>query len=164
MTTATHYSSLGLLPTAAPEVIRATYKALALVFHPDKTLHLAPQERASHAAKFNDVQAAYDVLGNPALKASYDAGLARHNNKVDLDRSSFHHSSSSTAHNASSVSRRNPTVKLTTPREKAAMRARASQSLESLRQRRSERDAEDARLDVAGLKESVEIWQDSTLR
>jgi curved DNA-binding protein CbpA len=160
MSIATHYTSLGLVPTAAPEVIRAAYKALALVCHPDKTMHLAAEDRASHAAAFKDVQAAYDVLGNPSLKAAYDAELERHANKYDQSYSTLHHhSSSSNSSGASPISKRRPTVKMTTPEEKTAMRAKTRQSLEYLREKRSERDVADAQKDVAALKDMVHTWE-----
>ncbi|KAF2031381.1 DnaJ-domain-containing protein [Setomelanomma holmii] len=161
MSTATFYATLGLLPTAAPEIIRATYKALCLIYHPDKTLHLSSDERASHAAVFRDVQEAYDVLCNPSLKVSYDAELARHVHKVDKNRSTFHRSSSShsTSASTSSPSRRKP-VQLTTPEEKASMRAKVRQSLEHLRQTRAVRNAEDEKLDIATLKNLAQIWRD----
>jgi curved DNA-binding protein CbpA len=120
MSTTTHYAALGLNPTAPPEVIRAAYKALALIYHPDKTLHNAPQERASHAAVFNKVQAAYDVLGSPALKASYDAELERHHNVVDVTWSTFHHRSSPETAPYRTAGRKTTAVKLTTPEEKSA--------------------------------------------
>jgi curved DNA-binding protein CbpA len=160
MSIATHYTSLGLVPTAAPEVIRAAYKALALVCHPDKTMHLAAEERASHAAAFKDVQAAYDVLGNPSLKAAYDAELARYANKYDQSYLTFHYrSSSSNSSDASPTPKRRPTVKMTTPEERAAMRAKTRQSLEYLREKRSERDVADAQKDVAALKDMAHTWK-----
>jgi DnaJ-class molecular chaperone len=90
MSTKTHYTVLELVPTAAPGVIRAAYKAHALMFHPDKTAHLSAGERAIRSAVFNEVQAAYDVLGNPALKAAYDATLAYKNNESNAQRSNAH--------------------------------------------------------------------------
>lgn len=160
MSTVTHYTTLGLLPTAAPEVIRATYKALALLCHPDKTMHLAARERASHAAAFNEVQAAYDVLGNPTLKTAYDVQLGHRVNGAGQHRSTFlGRSSVHTAPEASSTPKRRPTAKLTTPKERSAMRAEARQSLDELRAKRAERDTKDARLDVAGLKDMVQTWE-----
>jgi curved DNA-binding protein CbpA len=161
MPTDTYYTTLGLVASADPAVIRAAYKALSLVHHPDKTLHLAADKRASHAAVFKKVQEAYDVLSNPSLKASYDAELARHNNKVNEEHSTFHRPMSSrTASAKSSSSGRQAVVKLTTPEEKASLRAKARQSLEHLRNKRAEREIEDANIDVAGLENLVQIWSD----
>ncbi|KAH7087638.1 hypothetical protein FB567DRAFT_349887 [Paraphoma chrysanthemicola] len=162
MSTATYYQTLGVLASAPPEVIRAAYKALALVHHPDKTLHLPAGERASHAKVFREVQEAYDVISNHSLKAQYDAELARHNNKVDEKRSTFHRPASSRSASArsSSCSARKAPIKLTTPEEKVSMRAKARQSLEHLREQRAERETQDAELDVAALMNLVQIWSD----
>jgi curved DNA-binding protein CbpA len=160
MSIATHYTTLGLVPTAAPEVIRAAYKALALICHPDKTMHLAAEERASHASAFKDVQAAYDVLCNPSLRAAYDAQFARHANRGDQQYPNIHYPSPSrTSSEASPISKRRSTVRMTTPEERAAMRAKTRQSLEYLREKRGERDLADAQLDVAGLKYMAHIWK-----
>jgi curved DNA-binding protein CbpA len=159
MSTTTHYTALGLVPTAAPEVIRAAYKALALVCHPDKTIHLTTSERASHAAAFNEVQAAYDVLGKPSLKAAYDARLSFQMDNVDR-----YHSASRgpfqarNASEASSTPKHSATVKLTTPEERTAMRAKARQSLDVLRQKRTERDTHEAQLGVVDLRGLVQTW------
>jgi curved DNA-binding protein CbpA len=160
MPTATHYTVLGLVPTAAPEVIRAAYKALALICHPDKTAHMVAIERASHAVVFNDVQAAYDVIGNPALKAAYDAELQRNANISKLQHSTSRRRSPYPAPSeASSTTKRRPSVKMTTPAERTAMRAQAREQLDHLRQKRTERDITDAQMDVACLKDMVHTWK-----
>jgi curved DNA-binding protein CbpA len=160
MLATTHYTTLGLVPSATPKVIRAAYKALALICHPDKTVHLAAEERVSHTAMFNQVQAAYAVLGNPALKAAYDAKLACHANLTNQHRSTPHYCPST--HTASDVSqrpKRKSSIKLTTPEEKIAMRARARQSLDHLREKRAERAIEDANMDLVDLKDMVQLWE-----
>jgi hypothetical protein len=159
MSAATHYTILGLTSTAAPEVIRAAYKALALIYHPDKTLHLPPGDRVSYAAFFRDVQASWDVLGSPALKAAYDAELERHNNNVDAQRSTSQNTSAHAGPNAATPQRKH-SVKLTTPGEKAAARAQARQSLDYLRAKRAALVDVDAQLDVAELKAMVETWKE----
>jgi curved DNA-binding protein CbpA len=162
MAISTHYAALRLTPTAPPEVIRAAYKALALIYHPDKTLHKTPQERASHAAVFNRVQAAYDVLGNKTLKASYDAELERHSNSVDAARSTFHHGATSATNPGpyQTPERRPTTVKLTTPEEKLATRARARHLFEYFQEQRAKRDADEAAMDSASLRSMLQIWKD----
>jgi curved DNA-binding protein CbpA len=150
MSATTHYTTLGLVPSATPEVIRAAYKALALIFHPDRTVHLDAKERASYATVFKQVQAAYEVLGSPALKAAYDAELAHLADVVDQYRS---------AADVSSKSKSKSSTKLTTPEEKEAMRARARQSLDYLRKKRAERHIEEANMDLVDLKDMVQIWK-----
>jgi curved DNA-binding protein CbpA len=150
MSATTHYTTLGLVPSATPEVIRAAYKALALIFHPDRTVHLDAKERASYATVFKQVQAAYDVLGSPALKAAYDAELTHLADVVDQYRSATDVSSKSTSKS---------NIKLTTPEEKEAMRARARQSLDSLREKRAERDIEEANMGLVDLEHMIQLWK-----
>jgi hypothetical protein len=160
MSRGTYYATLGLLPTTAPEVIRAAYKANALICHPNKTLHLAAGERTSHSAVFNNVQAAYDVLGNLTLKAVYDDDLLRQHNEGNVQHSTLSpQSSSRVAPEAVSKTHRHSTVKLTTPEEKVAMRVKARQSLESLRLGRTERDHENADMDIADLRDMAQTWK-----
>lgn len=61
-----HYQTLGITPGANLDEVRRAFRALARKHHPD----LNP---ASGAAKqFAIVQAAYEVLGDPAKRAAYD--------------------------------------------------------------------------------------------
>lgn len=153
MATPTHYSTLGLDPSAPVAVIRASYKAHVLLHHPDKTLHLSAEERAAHASLFRNVQESYDVLSSASLKATYDAELARHGNSVDSEYSTFHHPGQSTP-------RRSTTVRLTLPEEKSALKARVEQDVAYLRKQRAKQDAEDARMDGAGLRFMLKTWGD----
>jgi hypothetical protein len=64
--TTDHYKTLGLLPGAEDAVIRAAYRALMRIYHPDANSTPEAQERAKAIA------AAYAVLGDPAARAEYD--------------------------------------------------------------------------------------------
>lgn len=68
----THYDSLHIQESASPEVIRAAYKALAQKWHPDKNSH--QRELAEKA--FKSINAAHEILANPAERIAYDAWLA----------------------------------------------------------------------------------------
>jgi DnaJ-class molecular chaperone len=59
-----HYSTLGLSRTATADDIKRAYRRLASQHHPDK---------GGDTAKFQEIQAAYDVLGDPAKRAQYDS-------------------------------------------------------------------------------------------
>jgi curved DNA-binding protein CbpA len=59
-----HYEVLQVHPRAEPEVIRAAYRTLARKYHPD---HGGDADRM---IALND---AWDVLGDPARRAEYDA-------------------------------------------------------------------------------------------
>jgi|WetSurSiteA1Bulk_404760.scaffolds.fasta_scaffold63937_2 molecular chaperone DnaJ len=59
-----YYAILGILPTATPEDIRSAYLRRVKQYHPD---HFGRD-----SAPFLNVQEAYDVLSDPADRASYD--------------------------------------------------------------------------------------------
>ncbi len=61
------YQALGLTNTASAEDIRRAYRRLVLLTHPDRT-----PDPAAHA-RYLDINAAYEVLSDPARRASYDA-------------------------------------------------------------------------------------------
>ena len=67
----TLYEVLGVPEDATPDVIRKTYLARARALHPDRNR----DPRAEEAMKM--VNAAHDVLRDPAKRAQYDAMLAR---------------------------------------------------------------------------------------
>ncbi|MFI5254586.1 MAG: DnaJ domain-containing protein [Candidatus Limnocylindrales bacterium] len=60
------YATLEVEPTASQEVISAAYRALARRFHPD----VAPGPEA--AARMVAINAAWELLRNPTLRANYD--------------------------------------------------------------------------------------------
>jgi DnaJ-class molecular chaperone len=59
----THYQTLGVERTASAEDIKRAYRKLAGQHHPD---------RGGDTAKFQTIQAAYDVLGDPGKRQQYD--------------------------------------------------------------------------------------------
>lgn len=71
---ATLYDILGIRATASGEEIRAAYRRLARVCHPD----VAPVERKeSSAGEFMKIHAAYCTLSDPEKRDSYDRSLFR---------------------------------------------------------------------------------------
>ena len=60
-----YYQDLGVTPNATGKEIKAAYRRLVLTTHPDKV--------AGKEAEFNRIQAAYDVLADPATRRAYDA-------------------------------------------------------------------------------------------
>ena len=60
-----HYAALGVDPSATPEDIKSAFHQAALRLHPDKN-------KDSSNADFFIVQRAWDVLGDPELRATYD--------------------------------------------------------------------------------------------
>ena len=60
------YAILQVHPTAHPEVIQAAYRRLALLYHPDANAEPEATELMSR------INRAYEVLGDPELRADYD--------------------------------------------------------------------------------------------
>lgn len=58
-----YYSILGVPKTASPEEIKKAYRKLASQHHPDK---------GGDTATFQNIQAAYDILGNTDKRREYD--------------------------------------------------------------------------------------------
>lgn len=58
-----HYATLGVPRTASPDEIKRAFRKLASQHHPDK---------GGDTAKFQQIQAAYETLGDPNKKAAYD--------------------------------------------------------------------------------------------
>ena len=58
-----HYQTLGVQKTATADEIKRAFRKLASQHHPDK---------GGDTAKFQEIQAAYEVLGESAKRAAYD--------------------------------------------------------------------------------------------
>jgi curved DNA-binding protein CbpA len=59
-----YYLILQVDPAAEPEVVRAAYRALAAKYHPDRD--------GGSAERMVDINRAWDVLGNPEKRLTYD--------------------------------------------------------------------------------------------
>ena len=59
----THYQTLGVDRSATPDEIKRAYRKLASQHHPDK---------GGDKTKFQEIQAAYDTLGNEQKRAEYN--------------------------------------------------------------------------------------------
>jgi DnaJ-class molecular chaperone len=68
----THYDNLKVARDAPPEVIRAAYKTLCHKFHPDRH---SGGDTATHT--FQLINAAYEVLSDPARRIHHDAWIAK---------------------------------------------------------------------------------------
>lgn len=67
-----YYDLLGVPPEASAEQIRAAYRTLVQLFHPDRLSHLKPESRAFAEERLKALNQAYEVLGDPARRAMYD--------------------------------------------------------------------------------------------
>lgn len=68
----THYDVLGVGPSADVAEIRDAYRRLAREHHPDRAVS---RDRGGVAAEMSTINEAYRVLGDPARRVVYDAGL-----------------------------------------------------------------------------------------
>lgn len=143
----THYDTLGVTKAAQLAVIRGAYKALALSHHPDKTLRLPAEDRATRSALFRNIQEAFDVLSNPSSKIAYDRELERASRSTPYSHA-----------NPSTTSPRHSTVRATSPEEKRTLKAKIEQDIAYLREQRAKRDLEDAQMDIAGLKFMAQVY------
>ena len=64
-----HYQTLGLARHAEPAVVKAAYRALASLYHPDRNPAPDAIERIQR------INAAHDVLSDPVRRRAYDASL-----------------------------------------------------------------------------------------
>ncbi|MFM0638085.1 DnaJ domain-containing protein [Paraburkholderia metrosideri] len=64
-----HYENLKVSRDAPPEVIRAAYKALSMLWHPDRS----PDPRAPEIMK--TINIAYETLSDPATRQLHDQWL-----------------------------------------------------------------------------------------
>lgn len=64
-----HYTILGVPRDASADDIKRAYRKLASQHHPDK---------GGDTAKFQQIQAAYETLGDPARRQQYDRPQTRH--------------------------------------------------------------------------------------
>jgi curved DNA-binding protein len=83
----THYSTLNVKSDATPEEIKASYRRLAMKYHPDKNNGNKESEE-----KFKALQEAYSTLSDPNKRRAYDYSL-------NAQKSSFNNHHEYSSHN-----------------------------------------------------------------
>jgi len=68
-TQATHYSGLGVSPTATESEIKKAFHKLALQFHPDK---VPEEDKIKTEEKFKLINTAYSILMDRTQRRQYD--------------------------------------------------------------------------------------------
>jgi curved DNA-binding protein CbpA len=74
-----YYNILGVITSAENAVIKAAYRALAKIYHPDKNNH--------GNEKIKEINTAYEVLSDPIKRAEYDK--SREETKHNANSTSF---------------------------------------------------------------------------
>ena len=72
-----YYGILGVMPSAEMAVIKAAYKALAGVYHPDRN------QSNEAVFKMQAINEAWDILSNKETKKQYDAVIEKRKSKID---------------------------------------------------------------------------------
>jgi molecular chaperone DnaJ len=85
-----YYEVLGVERNAEADALKASFRKLAVQYHPDRHPHAAEQERKSMEERFKQAAEAYEVLSDPQKRAAYDryghegvAGAAGRSNPMD---------------------------------------------------------------------------------
>ena len=65
-----HYKTLQVKPTATQAEIKQAYRRLAKIFHPDS------QNKTANHEQIININAAYEILGDPQKRQSYDRQLS----------------------------------------------------------------------------------------
>ena len=73
---ANHYRTLGVQKDASADAIKAAFRKIALKHHPDRLSRSASRETRQASTKlFEQANAAFEVLGDPAQRRQYDFEL-----------------------------------------------------------------------------------------
>lgn len=75
--TGTHYQTLGLHHSATSDQIKRAYRRLVKKHHPDVTAHTSPASQQSCEERIRQINAAYEILGNPTSREVYDGRIQR---------------------------------------------------------------------------------------
>ncbi|NEN90867.1 MAG: J domain-containing protein [Okeania sp. SIO3H1] len=75
MVTGDYYKTLNVNPTATQGQIKQAYRRLVKLFHPDANTEIADHERII------SINQAYEVLGDPQRRKSYDREFNQHDRK-----------------------------------------------------------------------------------
>ena len=71
-----HYEVLGVPPASEPGEVRRAYLAAARRYHPDFHVDADPAVLAANARRMQELNQAWEVLGDPDARIAYDRSLA----------------------------------------------------------------------------------------
>ncbi|NEQ73959.1 MAG: J domain-containing protein [Okeania sp. SIO2D1] len=84
MVTGDYYKTLNVNPTATQGQIKQAYRRLVKLFHPDANTETGDHERII------SINEAYEVLGDPQLRKSYDRQFNQHDQKYTNTKQSYY--------------------------------------------------------------------------
>ncbi|MBC7619633.1 MAG: J domain-containing protein [Candidatus Saccharibacteria bacterium] len=76
----TLYEVLEISPHASQDVVKAAYRCLAQIYHPDKN---AVNDSARATLKLVVINHAYAILSDPVARQIYDRKMGFNNHKID---------------------------------------------------------------------------------
>jgi curved DNA-binding protein CbpA len=82
----TLYQTMGVSPGAPSREIREAYLRLARTLHPDRYTDGSPGEKRLAERRMREVNAAWEVLGRPESRRSYDAELSLASRRAEAPR------------------------------------------------------------------------------
>jgi DnaJ-class molecular chaperone len=74
------YRILGVIDSAEVSVIKAAYKAMMMIYHPDKH----PSDKNEFINKSKEINEAYSILGDPDKRKKYDTERYRKSKEIFL--------------------------------------------------------------------------------
>lgn len=69
--TRNYFEILGITSNASDDEIKSAYRKLSMKYHPDRLVHLTPEELKLAEAKMKDINIAYNILSDPNKKMNY---------------------------------------------------------------------------------------------
>ncbi len=70
-----HYETLGVSRDASDKEIRQAFRSLSMKYHPDKVTTAEPAEQEQAKVRMQEINAAYEILGDDASKQEYNNEL-----------------------------------------------------------------------------------------
>src|SRR5262245_65677568 len=80
-----YYEILDIPPSATDEQIRAAYRILVQLHHPDRLQQMSPAVREYAEERLKKINQAYSVLGDPERRAVYDASQQQRQRAAPAD-------------------------------------------------------------------------------
>lgn len=80
------YAVLGVAPSALTQVIRAAYRVMTRLHHPDANIRLMRDSSKMDSSKMALINRAYDILSCPKRRHDYDLSLRNMQKLLKINR------------------------------------------------------------------------------